>query len=72
MMWSMVLWGAIVVAGTVVFLLIVSAVKEPQERREAFTYWVREQRGETGWHVWLPDRYDKYRQEFEAGRYPDE
>jgi hypothetical protein len=71
MIWHMVLWGTVVVVVTVVFLLVVSAVREPQERREAFTYWVREQRGETGWHVWLPDGYDRYKRDFEAGRYPE-
>jgi hypothetical protein len=69
-------WVLVVVIGIVLLAVLAnrvySALRAPFERREAYAFWLRERRGEVGPHAWLPDNYHKYKQEFEAGIYPDE
>jgi hypothetical protein len=70
-------WGWILVIGAMILLAVLIVrlycwIRAPFERREAYAFWLRQRRGEFGPHVWLPDNYDKYRPEFEAGLYPDE
>jgi hypothetical protein len=69
--WVLIFLGVVLLA--VLVVKFYCWLRAPFERREAYAFWLRQRRGEfAGQHVWLPDNYEKYVPEFEAGLYPDE